>query len=83
MEPARVTGAAMAAAGKADNPHVGCNGGRDPGYAVLDYDTASRVNAHLRRSMEKKIGKRLAASNHAGADNVRMKALKQSRFLEG
>jgi hypothetical protein len=73
----------MAPTSKADNPHVGGNGRRDPRDAVLDYDAAAQLNAHLRRSMEKKIGKRLAASDRAGAENVRMEALKQSRFFEG
>ena len=60
----------MASAAEADRRHAGGDGGIDPCRAVLDNQTVLRRGREPLRSIKEQIGRRLAARDHRGAEQV-------------
>ena len=72
----------MRAAGEGEDPHAGVLGRGDAGRAILDHRAIFGRDAHLARHMQEKIGRRLAARHHRGAENVRLEEVAKAGDLE-
>ena len=72
----------MRAAGEGEDAHARAVRRVDAGGAVLDDDAVRRIDAHVARRMQEKIGRRFASRYHGGTVYMRFEHFQQAGDAE-